>query len=141
MSYFSPMSTLYTLNYYSSRLFGIIIDAIEPRLHIYIHNVLPSDISWTCDSREIPLETYFSPMSTLYTLNYYSSRLFGIIIDAIEPRLHIYIHNVLPSDISWTCDSREIPLETYNMQQPSFIMSYFSLMSTLYTLNYHSSRL
>ena len=119
---------------------------------MYIHNVLPSDISWTCDSREIPLETYnkkkpsaimsyFSPMSTLYTLNYYSSRLFGIIIDVIEPRLHIYIHNVLPSDISWTCDSREIPLETYNMQQPSFIMSYFSLMSTLYPLNYHSSRL
>ena len=85
--------------------------------------------------------SYFSPMSTLYTLNYYSSRLFGIIIDVIEPRLHIYIHNVLPSDISRTCDSREIPLETYNMQQPSFIMSYFSLMSTLYTLNYHSSRL
>ena len=52
MSYFSLMSTLYTLNYYSSRLFGIIIDVIEPRLHIYIYNVLPSDISWTCDSHD-----------------------------------------------------------------------------------------
>ena len=82
--------------------------------------------------------SYFSLRSTLYTLNYYSSRLFGIIIDVIEPRLHIYI---LPSIISWTCDSREIPLETYNMQQPSAIMSYFSPMSSLYTLNYHSSRL
>ena len=85
--------------------------------------------------------SYFSLMSTLYTLNYYSSRLFGIIIDLIEPRLQIYIYNVLPSDISWTCDSREIPLETYNKKKPSAIMSYFSLMSTVYTLNYHSSRL
>ena len=39
------------------------------------------------------------------------------------------------------CDSHEIPLETDNMQQPSVIVSYFSLRSTLYTLNYHSSRL
>ena len=46
----------------------------------------------------------------------------------------------MPSNISW-CDSHEIPLETYNKQQPSAIMSYFSLRSTLYTLNYHSSRL
>ena len=64
-----------------------------------------------------------------------------IALGYIKPRLHIYIYNVLPSDISWTCDSREIPLETYNKKKPSAIMSYFSLMSTLYTLNYYSSRL
>ena len=72
--------------------------------------------------------SYFSLMSTLYTLNYYSSRLFGIIIDLIEPRLHIYIYNVLPSDISWTCDSREIPLETYNKKtnRDCILCPYFS---------------
>ena len=56
-----------------------------------------------------------------------------------KPRLQIYIHYLLPSDITRVCDCRVIPLETYNTKKPSAIMSYFSLMSTLYTLNYHSS--
>ena len=77
--------------------------------------------------------SYFSLRSTVYILNYYSSRLFGIIIDVIEPRLHIYIHNVLPSDISWTCDSREIPLETYNKKKLSAIIVFFTNVYIMHT--------
>ena len=66
MSYFSLMSTLYTLNYHSSRLY-------KPRLQIYIHNVLPSDISWTCDSREIPLETYNKKKTECYYVVFFTN--------------------------------------------------------------------
>ena len=57
MSYFSLMSTLYTLNYHSSWLFGIIIDVYKPRLH-YLHSypvILHGQWILSRRSRNVPL--------------------------------------------------------------------------------------
>ena len=72
------------------------------------------------------------------TLNYHSSRLFVIIIDVLSLG-SIFIFT--PSKITRPCEPGNFTGNIYNMQQPSVMMSYLSLRSTVNTLNYHSSRL
>ena len=107
MSYFSLRSTLYTLNYHSSRLFGIIIDVFNLDSIIYIHAHCCPVIF---HGRAIAMKFHWKPIyaitecyyvvfslrSTLYRLNYHSSRLFGIIIDVFNLDSIIYLHAHCP---------------------------------------------